>query len=304
VFTATYNRSATLHRVYESLCAQTVRNFEWLIVDDGSTDDTAAKVKAWTAEGRFPIRYIKQPNQGKHIAFNTGVDHACGELFLSADSDDRFKPQALERFDFHWSQIPEGQREGFVGATCLCADERGALVGDPFPCDVIDSDSAEIRYRYKVGGEKWGFQRTEVLKKHRFPAVDKRKGYAVVPEDIVWLSIASQFKTRFFNERHRIFYIYDEGESIMRTPLPVDMIACGLLDLQRVVLNTQWKYCRVAPLEFVMVGLRYARFAMHAKVGVRKALASLTHTNARRLVLALWPFAIFIRLRDRCLGRI
>jgi glycosyltransferase involved in cell wall biosynthesis len=304
VFTPTYNRSSMLHRVYESLCAQTVRNFEWLIVDDGSTDDTAEKVKEWIEEGGFPIRYIKQPNQGKHIAFNTGVENASGELFLTADSDDRFKPQALERFEFHWCSIPEGQREHFVGATCLCENEQGALVGDLFPSDVIDSDSAEIRYRYKANGEKWGFQRTEVLKNHPFPPVDKKKGYTVVPEDIVWLSIATRFKTRFFNERLRIFHIYDEGESLTRTPLPIELIASGLLDLQRVVLNTQWKYVRVSPFEFVMVGLRYARFAMHAKVGTRQALASLTQKNARRLVLTLWPFALLIRQRDQWLGKI
>ena len=68
VFTPTYERAHTLARVYDSLCAQTFSDFEWVIVDDGSTDGTADLVVGWQTENRFPISYEKQPNQGKHIA--------------------------------------------------------------------------------------------------------------------------------------------------------------------------------------------------------------------------------------------
>ena len=88
VFTPTYNRAATLARVYESLQRQTFTDFEWIIVDDGSTDETAELVQQWRSESSFPIRYIWQPNQGKHVAFNRGVELARGELFLPHDSDD------------------------------------------------------------------------------------------------------------------------------------------------------------------------------------------------------------------------
>jgi len=304
VFTPTYNRAAKLHRVYESLCAQTMSDFEWLIVDDGSTDETEMTVRVWIDEGRFPIRYIRQHNHGKHVAFNTGVANALGEFFLSADSDDRFVPEALERFAFHWSAIPGEQRDCFVGATCLCKDEKGALVGNRFPSDVIDSNSAEIRYRYKVNGEKWGLLRTAVLREYPFPAMDRRNGYGIVPEDVVWLQIALRFKTRFFNESLRIYYRNDMGESIMRTPNLISEVACGFFELQRVVLNTQWKFARESPLEFGCCGLRYARFAIHSGLSRRKALALLLERNARRLVSWLWPVAFLIGLRDRWVTKI
>ena len=93
VFTPTCNRCATLPRVYASLAAQTFRDFEWLIVDDGSTDCTAALVDKWTAQADFPIRYLRQENRGKHIASNRAVREARGELFLVLDSDDACVPQ-------------------------------------------------------------------------------------------------------------------------------------------------------------------------------------------------------------------
>ena len=101
VFTPTYNRAHTLSRVYKSLADQTFKNFEWLIVDDGSTDGTKVLIEKWTEEASFPIRYFYQENQGKHIAHNLGVKKARGELFLSLDSDDTCVPEALERFNYH-----------------------------------------------------------------------------------------------------------------------------------------------------------------------------------------------------------
>lgn len=94
VFTPTYNRAHLLHRVYESLKKQTCKDFEWLIVDDGSTDATGDLIAAWQQESLtdFPIRYIWQDNGHKKSAFNRGVKEAHGELFVPWDSDDVSSP--------------------------------------------------------------------------------------------------------------------------------------------------------------------------------------------------------------------
>src|SRR5437762_2817315 len=94
VFTPTYNRAGTLPRVYESLKAQTFRDFEWIIVDDGSADSTQELVQSWIGDLDFPIRYFRQQNQGKHVAVNLGVKEARGEFFLNLDSDDACVPEA------------------------------------------------------------------------------------------------------------------------------------------------------------------------------------------------------------------
>src|SRR5262249_2422136 len=97
VFTPTYNRAHTLHRVFDSLCAQTLRDFEWLVIDDGSSDSTRELIDNWTKSAHFTIRYIKQDHSGKHIAHNCAVREARGQFFLTLDSDDACTPQALER---------------------------------------------------------------------------------------------------------------------------------------------------------------------------------------------------------------
>ncbi len=115
VFTATYNRAHLLQRVFDSLERQTYRDFEWLIVDDGSTDDTESIVRDWGLRADFPVRYVRQPHSGKHVAFNRGVREARGRLFLTWDSDDGAVPEALERFRANWDAIPSDRRSGVLG---------------------------------------------------------------------------------------------------------------------------------------------------------------------------------------------
>ena len=105
VFTGTRNRAHTLPRVYDSLRQQTFRDFEWLIVDNESTDGTRELVEGWQAQSDFPIRYLWHENRGKHGSQNRAVGEAHGQLFLTLDSDDPCAANALERFSFHWHAI-------------------------------------------------------------------------------------------------------------------------------------------------------------------------------------------------------
>ncbi len=265
VFTPTHNRAHTLPRVHDSLCKQTCRDFEWLIVDDGSTDGTRDLVNGWQRSS-FPIRYIHQENRGKHVAFNQGVASARGQFFLSVDSDDSFSPQALERFQWHWEQIPPDVRRGFVGVTALCADQFGQLAGTRFPRDVIDSDSNEIRYRYGVTGDKWGFQRVEVLRRYPFPEVP---GTSFVPENIVWQAIARSYKTRYVNEvLHTYWKSGSSGAQLSTSGISTPGLADSLALAQRHILNNDLKWFRYAPLQFLRSGAYYSRFSFASRVGV------------------------------------
>ena len=96
VFTPTFNRANTIGRAYEHLCKQTLHNFEWIIVDDGSVDNTEEIVRKWINENKISIVYIKQKNGGKHRAFNRAVQIAQGEIFICLDSDDYYVETALE----------------------------------------------------------------------------------------------------------------------------------------------------------------------------------------------------------------
>lgn len=198
VFTPTYNRAHTLGRVYESLSAQTFRDFEWIIVDGRSTDGTKELVASW--KPFFRINYIWQSNSGVFSAYNIGIRLAEGEFVLIFDSDDRCIPTALERFDYHWRQIPDPSR--FANVSCLCCRPDGSIVGDPYPFDCLDAftlaDQVRVRFR---SGEGWGINKTEVLREFPFP-----EGERYVPSSLIWNRISRKYATRFVNEALRIYY--------------------------------------------------------------------------------------------------
>src|SRR5690348_333025 len=114
VFTPAYNRNHTLSRVYESLLRQDSSLFEWLVVDDGSTDSTVSTLAKLQSEAPFNIRFISQPNGGKHRAHNTAVRHANGELTLILDSDDELVEGAVEAIWDEWCAIPAEMRPSYA----------------------------------------------------------------------------------------------------------------------------------------------------------------------------------------------
>ena len=203
VFTATYNRAHTLPRVYAGLCAQTYQNFEWLIMDDGSTDGTARLVETWQQEAGFSIRYYWQANRGKHIAHNVALEKARGEFFVILDSDDSVVPSALERLLALWESIPEEQKNQFCGAAALCKDQHDQIVGKTLPSPVMDASILEMRFIHKRSQEFFGFYRTEILKQFPFPVIEQVR---FIPEGLVWSQIGQHYKIRYANEPLRIYH--------------------------------------------------------------------------------------------------
>jgi glycosyltransferase involved in cell wall biosynthesis len=286
VFTATYNRAHTIHRVYDSLKKQTFKDFEWLIVDDGSIDNTEEIIKQWITEADFEIRYFKKANGGKHTAFNVGVKMANGYLFLPLDSDDRCIPEALEVFNDTWDKIED--KNSFSAVTGLCRDEEGKLVGQKYPNDIFDSDSIELKYIHKVEGEKWGFQRTDVLKEFPFP---EPEGLKLYPEAVIWNKISRNYKTRFINQTLRI---YIQGEDSY-TKAPIKKFAKASAIWHTNILNDCIDYFWRNPLAFFKSGVHYTRFTFHSKTSFFR---NLNNNLARIIVIIALPVAIFIYIYD------
>lgn len=258
VFTPTANRETTLPRVFESLRAQTFRDFEWLIVDDGSTDATKDLVRGFVDEADFPIRYLRQERGNKHVATNHGVREARGRFFLTLDSDDSCVPVALERFAAAWASIPDDQRVRFAGVTALCSDEHGRLIGNRFPRDPTDSNALELRFRHRVGGEKWGFQRTDIMRRFPFPG---EQGSPRPPEGIVWEAIGRQYQTRYINEVLRIYW--QDQDDRLTTPWSSKMDVRGALLALDSFMAHDIGWFRVAPAPVFMEVARYIRFSLH-----------------------------------------
>ncbi|WP_287110763.1 glycosyltransferase family 2 protein [Methylobacillus sp.] len=257
VFTPTFNREHTISRVYESLVAQTFRDFEWVVVDDGSTDGTKELIETWQSQADFPIVYHYQKNSGKHIAFNKGVQLARGSLFLAIDSDDAFTPESLETMLHWWQKIPQQQQQEFTGVVTLAKYDSGELSGDKFPYEPFDTTSLDMNHKFKLRGERWGFHRTEVLKEFPFPADGNVK---FVPESIVWDAIARKYKIRCINETLRIYY-QDSGNQITRDN-PKKKSAVKQYFLQ--ILNRETDYYFFDPLVFAKFAILYVRYSLHA----------------------------------------
>ncbi|MCQ9328909.1 glycosyltransferase family 2 protein [Pelistega suis] len=287
VMTPTYNRAHTLPRVYESLLAQHFRDFEWLIVDDGSTDDTRALVEGWQAEAKLTIRYLWQTNQHKKAAFNHGVREAQGELLVALDSDDTILPDALAHMWTTWQQLDN--RERFIGITGLCAKPNGEIVGDPYPQDVMDLSAIDMYFKYKVRGEKFGCLNTAVLKQFPFP--ENIPGF--VPESLVWRKIArAGYNTLFINHVYRTYYDSDDSLS-HEGHTQGNKHALGLLWLAKDMVNDCMPWFKYQPKEFIKAAIRYNRFKrVLAKQGQGvPEWGQLTDWKAKLLVALTAPIA-------------
>lgn len=131
VFTPTYNRAYILSKCYESLNAQTCKDFEWLIIDDGSTDDTKVLVAGWQSnENGYPIRYIHKENGGLHTGYNTAIANMDTELSVCIDSDDSMPEDAIERILNEWNKVKDSGAAGLIG---LDVDQNGKLIGKNLP---------------------------------------------------------------------------------------------------------------------------------------------------------------------------
>jgi glycosyltransferase involved in cell wall biosynthesis len=281
VFTPTYNRACTLIRVWDSLCAQTFRDFEWLIVDDGSTDGTEQLVASWASIASFPIRYMKQPNAGKHIAMNRAVREAAGELFLTADSDDAFDADALETFASVWLSVSD--RDLFAGVTARCRTQTGVFVGPPLPKKLLDSDNLELHYKYGVNGEKWGFARTDILRK--FPC-DERADKGMLP----WARIAAAgYRTRYFEKVLRTYFV-DSSDAMTKQVSANRMITNIYGNIE--TLNFGWRYFWYQPAAFIKAAINLCRFAQATKHNVAQTCVLLDQIGARALCRLMWPIAL------------
>lgn len=201
VFTSTYNRAHTIVRTFESLQNQTDKDFEWIVVDDGSSDNTIELLSELEKKASFPMSIRYQENAGKHVAINLGVRMAQGELFFIVDSDDWLKPDAIATIKQIVKKLPVNER--YAGVSGVRVTPEGTLVGTSFMSPYVDCTAFE-REKYNINGDKAEVYYTSVLRKFPFPSFD---GENFLTESVVWYRIAHEgYKIRWTNEP---FYVCD-----------------------------------------------------------------------------------------------
>lgn len=294
ICTPTFNRGSLLSRAYESLKGQSCRRFEWLVVDDGSSDGTDKLVERWRGEADFRISYYWQRNRGKHAALNVGIAKARGELFVILDSDDIFPSHALERAWDLWNSIPESRRPEYMGIGALCGylADPTKIVTRPYPRDGIDTTYVEISTRYGVWGDRVEFFRTDLLQKAApYPVFE---GERFLPEALLWNRLAGHYRMRFFNEVLKLVEYQEDGLTALNARVPL---------LVRNPRGARTYFSEFATMPGLMPRLRlfrtygsYVRFSLHAKVGFGEMLRDAT---SRTLCLVMVPMGVGAWLRDK-----
>ena len=257
IFTPTFNRKELLEKLYKSLQKQTFKDFEWLIVDDGSADGTKEKVEEFLSEKKLDIKYYFKENGGKQRAYNFATDKANGELFICLDSDDEYVENGLETILKYWKKYEKNSN--IAGMGYLSTYPNREVIGSSFPEKEMVSTQFDIYNKYGVKGDKGLMFRTEIIKKYKFPVFDDEK---FITEAVVYNRICEKYKMAYVNEKIEIKEYQEDGLTakynnlLLRNPkgqaLYHNEINSQKLSFKQKVLNNAvyYKFCRAAGYKF------------------------------------------------------
>jgi glycosyltransferase involved in cell wall biosynthesis len=289
ILTPTYNRAHTLPRLADSLKAQGTASYEWLVVDDGSTDGTGAYLERIEREGAFPLRHVCLENGGKHRAINRSIGLARGTWTFIVDSDDALPPRALESIT---RCIREAETDpSLAGIMGLRADFSGRIIGQRLPTGMRSMSATDITFKAGIRGDKAELYRTDLLRRFPFPEFEGEK---FITECVVWYRIAAAgYKLMLLDEVIYLCEYQDDGLSANSRRLRAANPA-GTLLFYREELEL-----RYPARKLYREAVNYCRFALLSggAAAYAAAAAKLTH-RARMLALAALPLGALAAVFD------
>lgn len=263
IFIPTYNRAYTLERAFLSIESQTFHDFDVLIIDDGSTDNTRQLVNKWREKVDFVVNYFYKENGGKPSAYNYALDKITGYFTVLLDSDDALAPDALEMFEYYWNKIPvelQHQYAGVEGLTALMSN--GEVFGSKFPKDIMDGNYLEITKN--MGGDRKNAILTNVMKEYPFPVFDGEKN---IRESIICARMSHKYKFRYVNYIFQYVEQYMDGLSAnplkRRTGSPN-----GFMLAYREIINDHFNYFSYK--ELYQANCKYIRYGKHAGFSLKE----------------------------------
>ncbi|MGJ1535276.1 glycosyltransferase family 2 protein [Sphingobacterium multivorum] len=285
IFTPTYNRCELLYNLYDSLLSQTSRDFEWLIVDDGSTDDTFSVINKFMEANILDIRYVKVQNGGKHRAINIASDLAKGEYIFIVDNDDTLIPEAIEIGLTHLNNIDSNSE--IAGVVFRLKYKNGSLVGDKLPFDNKIDNYFNIRYTLGYNVDFKEFTRVNVLRSYKYP---EYLGENFCSEALVWNRISEKFDYLFVDKAIYICEYLDGGlsSSIISNRRNSSSYA---MDIYSELFNNK----RIPPCQKIKAGINFWRFAVYNKMSFLNKLQML---NFKILGLLLYLPSLIVVSMD------
>lgn len=215
VVTPTYNRAYILHKAYESLKKQTCKSFCWMIIDDGSTDNTEELVNKWIIERKIEIVYYKKDNGGKASALNFALDRIKTDFWVCLDSDDSFSNKAIELAIKELRKIKNNPK--YCGILALRNTPNGEVLGGKrIPQKVTETTVMEVVNKYKIRSEFIQFYKTEATSNYRFPQIPGEK--FISPE---YLAMEINKKYKFIVSQNTFCYCEYLSDGLTKNKLDV-----------------------------------------------------------------------------------
>lgn len=208
IITSNYNRREALYRCMKSIEAQTFRDIEYIVVDNGSSVSFDDVMEKFMEEATIPVMFVKRNNGiGRHTGRNSAIRRARGEYLAMIDSDDEYLPDGIEKLVNAWMQIPVEKRPLYRETCCLVQDEKGNQIGNNFPDGINNLSRMEALNSIKGKGyccEHANMSRTILLKENLFP---EPEGVSNYQDSIIWWKLSKTYKSWFFNEKAKIYYV-------------------------------------------------------------------------------------------------
>ncbi|MCF1716390.1 glycosyltransferase family 2 protein [Flavihumibacter sp. RY-1] len=292
VFTPCFNSEKFLHRVFESLQNQTFLNFEWLVINDASTDGTDDLIKRYIDEAKFPVRYFNlTKNQMIAANYNLAIKESNGEFLIPFGHDDRIFPNALERFD---EILRQYDGPNISAVYCLCENQHGRLVSDKYPEDFQISDYFTMFFSLGNEAEKFQCFKTSVLRQYPPLRVDIGSG---IPAAWLWGMVGCDFKAIFVNEILRVYYIEDNNPNSLskskRTKNPEAIWYYYLYWVNKFQYKINSNYKR--RLRGI---LGYASYGLYARKSIAQMLEPITRLENKLIILLLVPLAYILNWKN------
>ena len=287
VFTPVYNRADTLERVFKSLNAQTFNDFELVMINDGSKDNSHEVALELIKTATFPVNYINNAiNKHKMACFMQAIQAAKGKFILPFDSDDECTADALQVFNDEYDAIPSEKKKSISGVTCLCNDQFGNLVGEPFKESPYYSNTFKQQMEQPNASEKWGFTKTEILKNIQVNNSIFSRGY--IPEGVIWELIAKQgYNTKYINTTLRTYYLDTENAISIQNH---EKDAFGMAVYSLSVLNWYYQdYVFKKPMLFIKRVYTLLRASQYLEFNLKEYQQAIKSTLLKVCFTIGWP---------------
>ena len=285
VLTPTYNRGENLRKLYQTLVDQSNKDFEWVLIDDGSEDNTEEIVKQFINENKVSIRYYKKANGGKHRALNMGIEKINTDLTFIVDSDDWIENNAIEKINYYHKKYKN--ENTICGYSFLRRNTKGTINGKVLKENEVIDDYINIRINRKdTNSDKAEVWKTKCLKEYPFPEFDGEK---FLGEDVVWIQMSLKYKMVFLKDVISISEYLDEGLTKNRRKHNIE--SPNGCYYRAKIAN---KACSTRKVDFIYSIKCLLQLQIYGKFAGKKLSEEYNACNSKYLFWILYPISIIL----------